>query len=106
MMSWFNISFNSTIFIVLMTAYNAVAAINNDIRLLRNKKNDTTSPAPNTLPRWTRYMRWTEPAIFFIMLVLNWKFALIAWVTKAILQALLVLELIGYIILYPFNLRR
>lgn len=107
MMSWFNTPFNSAILIVFVIAYNIVAAINNyDIRMLRDKKNGTFAEDDKILPKWTRYARWMESIIFFIMLLLNWKFALIAWIIKAFLQALLVLEFIGYIILYPFNLKR
>ena len=106
MMSWFNTPFNSGILIVFVIAYNIVAAINNyDIRLIRDKKAETF-PTIKTLPKWIRYARWMEPGLFFIMLLLNWKFALIPWIIKAILQALLILEFIGYIILYPFNFRR
>ena len=107
MISWFNTPFNSAILIVFVIAYNIVAAVNNyDIRVLRDKKSENFPNDTKMPPTWFRYTRWMEPILFFIMLLLNWKFALIAWIVKAILQALLVLEFIGYVILYPFNLRR
>lgn len=107
MISWFNTPFNSAILILFVIAYNIVAAINNyDIGLHRDEKNGTFPENTKILPKWIRYTRWMEPLIFFIMLLLNWKFALIACILKAILQALLVLEFIGYIILSSFNFRR
>ncbi len=107
MISWFNTPFNSATLIAFVIIYNIVAAINNyDIRLLRDKKNENFSAGPQALPKWIRNARWVEPVLFLIILLLNWKFALISWIVKAVLQALLVLEFIGYIILSAFNLKR
>ena len=107
MISWFNTPFNSAILIVFVIAYNIVAAVNNyDIRMVKDKKKNIFPSDTKNFPNWIRYMRWLEPLIFFIMLLMNWKCALIAWIIKAILQVLLILELIGYIILYPFHVRR
>lgn len=107
MISWFNTPFNSAILIAFVIIYNLIAAINNyDIRLLRDKKNENFPAGPQILPKWIRSARWVEPILFLIMLLLNWKFVLIAWIVKAILQALLVLEFIGYVILSAFNFKR
>ncbi len=107
MMSLFNTPFNSVILIVLVIAYNIVAGINNyDVRLIREKKDEFFLANTKTLPKWIGYIRLLEPIILVVLLFLNWKFALIAYIIKAILQALLVLEFIGYIMLYPFNIKR
>ena len=107
MISWFNTPFNSTILIVFVIIYNVLGAINNyHRRLIRDKKTQDFSESSVSLPNWSRTAQWLEPVIFIFMLLLNWKFALIACVIKAALQALLVLEFIGYVILSAFNFRR
>lgn len=107
MISWFNTPFNSTILILFVIIYNVLGAINNyHLGLLRDKKNKDFSESIVNLPNWSRAARWMEPVIFIFMLLLNWKVALIACIIKAALQALLVLEFIGYVILSAFNFRR
>lgn len=107
MISWFNTPFNSVFLIVFVIVYNVIAAINNyHIGLLKHKKDGNFVEDVSNLPKWSRNARRVEPVIFMVMLLLNWKLALIAVIVKAALQALLVLEFIGYVISSAFNFKR
>lgn len=55
------------------------------------------------LPSWVGIFAWLQWAIFIVLFVLNWKYALIIFAFKFILKVLPVLETIGNILMSPFR---
>jgi hypothetical protein len=107
MISWFSTPFNSTILIVLAIGYHLVASVTRyDIRLLLSHKNDSETPEKKILPKWIGLLHWIEGILLVAMLLLNWKFALITWLIKAVFQALMILDFICFLIITTLNLRR
>ncbi len=56
-----------------------------------------------TLPAWTGIFYYLQWAIFIVLAILNWKYALIIFGVKFILKFLPVLETIGNILMSPFK---
>lgn len=104
MISFFDTPYNSPVLIGLAIAYGIVASITTfDIRLIQAKKSGLLPADEAILPSWIAIFHWLEWFIFIAMFLLNWKFALIAFVVKFILKVLPVLEIIGNILMSPFK---
>jgi len=93
--------FTSPIYLGLTIVYFLVASIVTfDIRLIQARRQGENYPI---LPSWTGIFGWLQWAIFIVLFVLNWKYALIIFVVKFILKVLPVLETIGNILMSPFR---
>lgn len=104
MITFFNTPPNSTLLIILVILYGVIASITTfDIRLIQAHKNGTLPPDEKLLPTWTGIFHWLEWIILISMILLNWKFGLIAWGIKFILKVLPVLEIIGNFLMSPFK---
>lgn len=107
MITFFNTPCNSAILIILAVIYGIVASITTfDIRLIQAKRNGTLPPDQPLLPQWTSVFHWMEWIILAIMILLNWKFGLIAWGIRFILKVLPILEIIGNALMSPFKNKR
>ncbi len=90
--------------IVLTILYFLVASITTfDIRV-----NQAISQGEEEipLPRWVSIFYWLMWIFWIILLLLNWKYALIIFAIKFILKFLPVLEIIGNILMSPFKPRQ
>jgi hypothetical protein len=107
MISWFNTPFSSTILIVLAIIYQIIASVTlYDISFRLSYKTSARTNNLKPIPVSFLLLHWTETVMFILLFLLNWKFAIITWLIKSLLQALYILEFIGYIILYSFSRRR
>ena len=75
------------------------------IRILQYKRVGRLPPGHPELPEWTTILYPLEWVLRIILLILNWKFALLFFLLLFILKVLPVLELIGNILMAPFKPR-
>lgn len=74
-----------------------------DIRIVQAKRLGNLPPDHPELPMWTRVFHFLEWVFRIALLVCDWKFALIFFVTLFVLKVLPVLETIGNILMSPFK---
>ncbi len=107
MINWFYTPVNTPILVFCFLGYLLCSSVTSyDIHLLKLQKGIESESQNRLLPRWVGLLHWAEVICLLFVLLLNWKFAVVIWIMKSILQALFILELIGYMVLYPFNLSR
>jgi hypothetical protein len=107
MINWFNTAPNASVVVIVFVLYLLSAAVTTyDIHLMNLQKNEDGKLDLKMLPRWIGFLHWAESILFLLMVLLNWKFAIVIWILKSILQALFILEVIGYIIIYPFKIAK
>jgi Zn-dependent protease with chaperone function len=95
--------FTSPIYLALTIVYFLVASIATfDIRLIQARRQGEDYPM---LPSWTGIFGWLQWALFIVLFILNWKYALIIFAVKFVLKVLPVLETIGNILMSPFKPR-
>lgn len=107
MINWFNTAPNAPVIVIICVLYLLSAAVTTyDIHLMNAQKNEDDKLNLKMLPRWIGFLHWGESILFLLMVLLNWKFAIVIWIIKSILQALFILEVVGYIIIYPFKVAK
>lgn len=95
-------SYTSPLMIILTIIYFLAASITTlDIRLIQAQKFEGQDFG--TLPAWTGIFHWLQWALFIVIAVLNWKYAIVLFIIKFILKVLPVLEIIGNILMSPFK---
>jgi hypothetical protein len=88
----------------LTVAYFIIASITTfDIRVTQAKREGTYPPGDPSLPSWVGIFAWMQWIIFAVILLLNWKYALVLFAIKFVLKVLPVLETIGNILMAPFR---
>jgi len=94
------------VLIGLTVAYFVAASVTTfDIRLIQAKRRRALPPGVPLLPPWVAAFHWAQWTLFLVMLVINWKFAVVVFLIKAVLKVLPVLEVVGNLILSPLKWR-
>ena len=96
----------TALLIGLTVAYFILASITTfDMRLVQGRRYGTLPQGAPTLPAWTALLFLPMWAIVFVLLYLDWKYALGLFVIKFLLKVLPVLETVGNILMSPFKQR-
>ena len=91
----------STILVVLTSAYFLVASISTyDIRIIQAIKDGQNL---KQLPNWISIFHWLLWLIWISIFILNWYYGLILFGIKFILKVIPVLEIVGSFLLIPFD---
>ena len=100
-MELFNTPAQSAIIVILTILYFIFASITTfDIRINQAiKQGEDEIP----LPQWVAILYWLLWAIWILIFLLNWKYALIIFVIKFILKVIPALEIVGRILMSPFK---
>ena len=104
MIELFNTTINSPIIISITILYAITSAITTfDIRMTQAKRDGTLPPDEPELPKWIALVFWVDWLLFTILILLNWKYAILVLVIRFTLKVLPVLEIIGNILMSPFK---
>lgn len=76
-----------------------------DKRLIQAKRTGVLPPDEPMLPTWIGLVAWLHWGLGLAILLLNWKYAIVVFIVKFILEVLPVLEMIGNILMRPFRPR-
>lgn len=107
-MELFNTPIDSPILIGLTIVYFITSSITTfDRRLIQAEKAGTPSSVDHSmLPWWVGFILYIHWGIGLALLLLNWKYALVVFISKFVLSVLPVLETIGNILMAPFRPRQ
>jgi hypothetical protein len=107
MITLFDTPIDSPIIITLTVIFFITSSITTfDKRLIQAVKNGNIPPDEEMLPSWVGVIAWFHWAVGLSIMLLNWQFALIVFVSKFILSVLPVLETIGNVLMAPFRTRK
>jgi hypothetical protein len=94
----------SPIIIVITILYAITSAITTfDIRMTQAKRDGTLSPDEPMPPKWVALVFWIDWLLIIMLILLNWKYAILVFVVRFILKVLPVLEIAGNILMSPFK---
>jgi hypothetical protein len=100
-MNWFETPIDSPIVIAVTIVYFIASAVETlDIRILQAQRDGIDI---ESFPKWIGLVYWLCWILFIILVLLNWKFAIIVYVIRFILKVLPVLEIIGNVLMSPFK---
>lgn len=77
-----------------------------DIRITQAKQNGTLPPEEQTPPKWIAFVYWIDWLLIAMLILLNWKYAILIFIIRFILNVLPVLEIIGNILMSPFKAKK
>ncbi len=107
MMTLFNTAINSPIIIFVTILYVITSAITTfDIRMTQAKRDGSLPPDEPALPSWISLIFWADWAFALILLLLNWKYAVVVFIIRFILKVLPVLEIAGNVIMSHFKIKK
>lgn len=107
MITLFNTAVNSPIVIFITILYVITSAITTfDIRMTQAKRNGSLPPDEPMPPSWVAYVFWADWAFALILILLNWKYAVLIFVIRFTLKFLPVLEIVGNAIMSPFKIKK
>lgn len=73
-----------------------------DVRITQAQKNGEMGPEEST-PQWVGAIHILDWIIFIVLLIVNWKYALIVKFIIFVFKVLPILEIIGNFLLFPFK---
>lgn len=107
MITLFDTPIDSPLLITLTVIFFITSSITTfDKRLIQAVKNGTILPDEAMLPSWVGVIAWLHWAVGLSIILLNWQYALIVFISKFILSVLPVLETIGNVLMAPFRTRK
>ncbi len=104
MIELFNTAVRSPVIITLTVLYFLTSSITTfDIRMTQGKCDGTIPSNEQMPPRWVALIYWIDWLLIIAIFLLNWKYAVLVFIVKFILQVLPVLEIAGNILMSPFK---
>lgn len=76
-----------------------------DIRLTQAKKQGVIPSNEDLVPKWVALVYWVDWGLILILLLSNWRYAILVFIIRFILKVLPVLETAGNIMMAPFKRR-
>lgn len=103
-MELFNTPTNSPILILLTILFAITSSITTfDKRLIQAMRAGNLPKDEPMLPTWVGIIAWLHWALALSLIFLNWKYALVVFVIKFVLEVLPVLEVVGNMLMSPFR---
>lgn len=100
-MELFNTPLSSPVFLIIILLYFIASSIETyDIRIIQAYK---AGEDVKLLPKWVGFVYWICWLLFLLIVLLNWKYAIIIYLVRFILKVLPVLENIGALIMIFFR---
>ena len=100
-MEFFNTPIESPIIIIITIIYFLSSSITMfDIRINQAIKEGIEI---RPLPNWVAYLYWLNWLLGLLLIMLNWKYAILVFVIRFIFKVLPVLEIVGNFIMSPFK---
>ncbi len=104
MILFLNTPSNSPALIICTVIFFITASITTfDVALINAKKSGDLPPDEPVLPNWTGLIIWFHWGLSITILVLNWKYALVIFLIKFILNMLNILDIIGNFLCAPLR---
>ena len=101
------IALQSQIIIILTVIYFFAESIATfDMRLIQARRSGTLTKDDPMLPSWISIFIFLGWGILITLFILNWKYAIIIFVIKFILQVFPILETIGNILTSPLKTKK
>ena len=102
-MELFNTSFSNPFFIITLILFTITSSITVfDKRMIQAHRSGEMK-SNEMLPSWVGIIGWIHWILGAILILINWKYALIIFVGKFVLSVLPVLEILGNFIMSPFK---
>jgi len=107
MITLFETPIDSPVLIILTIIYFITSSITTfDKRLIQAVKSGAIPEDEEILPPWIGIISWFHWAIGLAILLLNWKYAIIVFISKFVLSVLPILEVSGNILMATFRKKK